>query len=90
MRRKSENMPTARRRLTVSANYQPRELREARRIKAYLDQSGKIISRYIKDLIQRDLDEKGFMMDWETCDLDGFTYGDLFGNNDSLDGNIYE
>lgn len=63
MRRKSKDIPKNKRRLVVSASYQPKELREARRVKAYLDQTGKIINKYIKDLIRQDLDAKGFMMD---------------------------
>ena len=36
---------------------------EGKRLKKYLQQSGQTANSYIKELIKRDLDDKGFMID---------------------------
>ena len=38
------------------------EIQEGERVKAYLDQTGQSANSYIKGLIKRDLDSKGFVM----------------------------
>lgn len=52
--------------ITIAASY-CNDWDEGLRIKAYLERSGLIANRYLKDLIKADLDSKGFMMD---CDCD--------------------
>jgi len=49
--------------ITIAASYKPgTDLKEGERVKAYLDQTGQTANSYIKSLIKRDLDSKGFMM----------------------------
>ena len=49
-----------------TVKYTPNEQMEGQRIKAYLDQTGQSANSYIKGLIKRDLDSKGFMIDGES------------------------
>lgn len=50
--------------ITIAASYKPgTDIQEGQRIKSYLEQTGQSANSYIKDLIKRDLDSKGFMVD---------------------------
>lgn len=50
--------------ITISASYKPgTDLKEGQRIKTYLNQTGQSANSYIKGLIKRDLDGRGFMID---------------------------
>lgn len=46
-----------------SVKYTPQEQAEGQRVKAYINQTGQSANSYIKNLIKRDLDDKGFMID---------------------------
>lgn len=49
--------------ITISASYKPgTDLKEGQRVKAYLEQTEQSANSYIKGLIQKDLDKKGFMI----------------------------
>lgn len=46
--------------ITIAASYKPgTDLKEGKRVKAYLDQTGQSANSYIKSLIKKDLDDKG-------------------------------
>lgn len=50
--------------IMIAASYKPgTDLKEGQRVKAYLEQTGQSANSYIKGLIRRDLDDKGFMID---------------------------
>ena len=49
--------------IQLAVNYRPTDIKEGERVKAYLEQTGQSANSYIKGLIKRDLDGKGFMMD---------------------------
>ena len=50
--------------IQFAVNYRPgTDIQDGQRIKAYLEQTGQSANSYIKDLIKRDLDSKGFMVD---------------------------
>lgn len=49
--------------LQVTVKYTPTDIQEGQRIKTYLEQTGQSANSYIKGLIKRDLDCKGFMVD---------------------------
>lgn len=46
-------------RVVISTTYRESEKKESDRLKEYLDKNGLSANAYIKELIQRDLDEKG-------------------------------
>ncbi len=49
--------------ITIAASYKPgTDIKEGQRIKAYLEQTGKTANSYIKELIKKDLDNKGFVL----------------------------
>ena len=49
--------------ITIAASYKPgTDLKEGKRVKAYLDQTGQSANSYIKALIRADLDSKGFII----------------------------
>lgn len=50
----------------LSVKYSPQEQSDGERIKAYLEQTGQSTNSYIKGLIKRDLDSKGFNVDMDT------------------------
>lgn len=56
--------------LQVTVKYTPTDIKEGQRIKTYLDQTGQSANRYIKNLIKKDLDQKGFMIDVQGTDAD--------------------
>ena len=49
-----------------SIKYSLQEQKEGERLKAYLDQTGQSANSYIKGLIKKDLDNKGFNMNANT------------------------
>ena len=50
--------------IQLAVNYRPgTDIKDGERVKAYLDQTGQSANSYIKSLIKRDLDSKGFMTD---------------------------
>lgn len=49
--------------INLAVSYKPPERVDGERVKAYLDQTGQSANSYIKSLIKRDLDSKGFMTD---------------------------
>lgn len=49
--------------IQLSVNYRPTDIKEGRRVKAYLEQTGQSANAYIKRLIKDDLDRKGFTID---------------------------
>lgn len=49
--------------IQLSVNYRPTDIKEGRRVKAYLEQTGQSANAYIKRLIKDDLDSKGFTID---------------------------
>lgn len=50
--------------ITIAASFKPgTDIQEGQRIKAYLEQTGQSANSYIKGLIKRDLDSKGYVMD---------------------------
>lgn len=49
--------------LQFSINYRQTDVTEGKRLKSYLDQTGQSANSYIKGLIRRDLDDKGFIID---------------------------
>lgn len=50
--------------IMIAASYKPgTDLKEGKRVKAYLDQTGQSANSYIKSLIKADLDSKGFNLD---------------------------
>lgn len=49
--------------LQFSVNYRQTDIKEGKRLKEYLTQSGQSANSYIKGLIKNDLDEKGFVYD---------------------------
>ena len=46
--------------LQFSVNYRQTDVTDGQRLKAYLEQTGQSANSYIKELIKKDLDEKGF------------------------------
>ncbi len=50
--------------------YSLQDAEEGERIKAYLEKTGQSANAYIKALIKRDLDQKGFMMDGQEPETD--------------------
>ena len=47
--------------ITIAASYKPgTDIKEGQRIKAYLAQTRQSANSYIKELIKKDLDSKGF------------------------------
>ena len=47
--------------ITIDASYKPgTDIQEGQRVKAYLEQTGQSANSYIKELIKKDLDSKGF------------------------------
>lgn len=50
--------------ITIAASFKPgTDLKEGQQVKAYLAQTRQSANSYIKGLIKRDLDGKGFMME---------------------------
>ena len=49
--------------LIFATRYTPTDIAEGQRLKAYLEQTGQSANSYIKGLIKRDLDEKGFRLE---------------------------
>ena len=50
--------------ITLACSYKPNtDILEGQRVKAYLDQTGQSANSYIKALIKKDLDNKGFTVD---------------------------
>lgn len=50
--------------IQLAVNYRPgTDIKDGERVKAYLDQTGQSANSYIKSLIKRDLDSRGFMVD---------------------------
>ena len=46
--------------ITIAASFKPgTDITEGKRLKMYLQQTGKSANSYIKELVKRDLDEKG-------------------------------
>lgn len=53
--------------ITIAASFKPgTDIKEGERVKAYLEQTGQSANSYIKGLIKRDLDDKGFMIESNT------------------------
>lgn len=49
--------------VSFAVKYSAVDATEGKRLKAYLEQTGQSANSYIKGLIKRDLDDKGFVMD---------------------------
>lgn len=54
----------------LTVKYTPNEQVEGQRVKAYLEKTGQSANSYIKGLIKRDLDSKGFVME-SSSDMPG-------------------
>ena len=52
--------------INLAVSYKPPERAEGERIKAYLEQTGQSANSYLKELIKKDLDNKGFMLESNT------------------------
>ena len=49
--------------IQLSVCYRPSEIDEGKRIKSYLDEHNLSANAYIKDLIKKNLDSKGYYID---------------------------
>lgn len=45
--------------IQLAVNYRPTDIKEGKRVKIYLEQTGQSANSYIKELIKKDLDKKG-------------------------------
>ena len=52
--------------VSFAVKYSAVDAVEGKRLKAYLEQSGQSANSYIKELIKKDLDDKGFMLESNT------------------------
>lgn len=52
--------------INLAVSYKRLERKDGERIKAYLEQTGQSANSYIKELIKRDLDNKGFILESNT------------------------
>lgn len=49
-------------RIQLAVSYSLLDIKEGQRVKAYLEQTGQSVNSYIKELIKKDLDSKGFII----------------------------